>query len=101
MYTLQIVYRRPQELEANPANSRVHTATQVRQVARSITTFGFLTPVLIDDKDIIVAGHCRAEAAKLNGLTSIPTIRVEHLTKAQQRAYTIAGCSPSAPMAQI
>ena len=87
---MKITYRDPQDLRPNPSNSRLHTPEQIRQVARSIKTFGFLSPVLTDEKDLIVAGHCRAEAAKHNGLTSIPTIRVEHLTEAQKRAFIIA-----------
>ncbi len=83
-------HRDPQQLKPNPAHSRAHTEAQVRQVARSIKSFGFLSPVLVDENDFIVAGHCRADAAKLNGLSSIPTIRVEHLTEAQKRAFIVA-----------
>lgn len=90
MYSLLVTYRSPIELKPNPANSRTHTPAQVRQVARSIKAFGFLSPVLLDENDLIVAGHCRVEAAKLNGLSSIPAIRVEHLTHAQKRAFIVA-----------
>ncbi len=35
-------------------------------------------------------GHGRVEAAKLLGMGDIPTVRVDHLTPAQVRAYVIA-----------
>jgi ParB-like chromosome segregation protein Spo0J len=45
---------------------------------------------LADDDQTILAGHGRVEAAKLLGLTSVPTIRLSHLTDADKRAYVIA-----------
>ena len=52
--------------------------------------FGFVNPVLIDGMNGIVAGHARVEAAKLLGMTDVPTVRVDHFTPAQLRAYVIA-----------
>ena len=46
--------------------------------------------MLIDDEDRIIAGHGRVAAAKLLGIATVPTIRLEHLTEAQKRAYVIA-----------
>jgi hypothetical protein len=65
-------------------------AKQIRQVADSIRTFGFTSPVLIDAEHTILAGHCRVEAAKLLGLQAAPCIRIETLTPAEKRAYVIA-----------
>ena len=45
---------------------------------------------MVDDDLTVLAGHGRVEAAKLLGLTSIPTIRLSHLTEADKRAYVIA-----------
>ena len=52
--------------------------------------FGFTVPALIDEANRILAGHGRLEAAKLLGLTSIPCVRVSHMSEAQKRAYIIA-----------
>jgi DNA modification methylase len=46
--------------------------------------------VLIDADGNIVAGHGRVEAARLLGYASVPTIRLDHLTEGQLRAYVIA-----------
>jgi DNA modification methylase len=86
----QISYRSPAELKPRTNNPRTHTAEQIRQIARSIRTFGFLNPVLIDSADGIIAGHGRIEAAKLVGMNDVPTVCVDHLTAAQVRAYVIA-----------
>jgi len=71
-------------------NSRVHTTEQIQQICDSIVEFGFTNPILIDDKNEIVAGHARVEAAKKLTLEKVPTISVAHLTQEQKRAYVIA-----------
>lgn len=71
-------------------NARKHSKKQIKQVAESIQTFGFINPVVVDGKNTIVAGHARVAAAQLLGLETVPTIRVEHLCEAQLRAYMLA-----------
>ncbi len=71
-------------------NPRTHTRKQVRQISESIETFGWTNPVLIDDEGGVIAGHGRLEAAKLLGIQSVPTIRLENMSEAQKRAYVIA-----------
>jgi DNA modification methylase len=77
-------------LRANPRNARTHSNKQRRQIAASLREFGFLNPVLIDDNNMILAGHGRVEAARLEGFNAVPVIRFDHLTEAQKRAYVIA-----------
>jgi len=90
MTTLKISYKDPDQLKKRPRNPRTHTPKQIKQIAASIKEFGFISPVLIDGSDEIIAGHGRVEAAKLVGMSDVPTVRVDHLTPAQIRAYVIA-----------
>jgi len=71
-------------------NSRTHSRRQVKQIAKSIERFGFNNPILIDDDKQIIAGHGRAEAARLIGMTMVPTVRLSHLSEADKRAYILA-----------
>lgn len=71
-------------------NARSHSARQIRQIADSITRFGFTNPVLIDGAGGIVAGHGRVAAAKLLGLGEVPTLSLAHLSDAERRAYVLA-----------
>ena len=71
-------------------NSRTHSDEQVNQVASSIKEFGFTSPVLIDEKGGIIAGHGRVMAAKKLNLEEVPCITLEGLTEAQRKAYIIA-----------
>jgi len=45
---------------------------------------------LIDENNGIVAGHCRAMAAKKLKLEEVPCIELTGLTEAQRKAYVIA-----------
>jgi hypothetical protein len=71
-------------------NSRTHSDEQVAQIAASIKEFGFNNPVLVDKDNGIIAGHGRVQAARRLGLTEVPCVRLEHLTKTQRKAYIIA-----------
>ena len=87
---LKITYKDPNQLRPRAKTPRTHSAKQIKQIAASIKEFGFISPILIDGADGIIAGHGRAEAAKLIGMNDVPTVRVDHLTPAQIRAYVIA-----------
>jgi len=85
-----VTYRSPAELTIAPANPRVHTPRQIKQIARSITVFGFLIPIIIDEAGRVLVGVGRLMAAMELGSTEIPTVQVTHLSEAQKKAFTIA-----------
>jgi ParB-like chromosome segregation protein Spo0J len=74
----------------NPRNARTHSAQQIQQIARSIERFGFNNPVLVDQNNRVIAGHGRVAAAKSLGHDVVPTLRIEHLSDEEKRAYIIA-----------
>jgi len=85
-----VVYRSLRELRADPANPRVHSPRQIRQIAESIEVFGFNVPVLIDANLNVIAGHGRLKACELLGWSEVPTIVLDHLSSAQTRAFMLA-----------
>src|SRR3990167_714875 len=72
------------------SNSRTHSDEQIDQVYKSIQEFGFTNPLLIDENNGIIAGHCRLEAANRLGLGEVPCIVLDGLSEAQKIAYVIA-----------
>ncbi|MCZ6860906.1 MAG: site-specific DNA-methyltransferase [Alphaproteobacteria bacterium] len=78
------------QLQPFPDHARCHPAAQIRTLARSIETFGFNTPIVIDDRNHILAGHARVEAARRLGLDTVPAVRVTDLTEAEKRAFVLA-----------
>ncbi|HET9063061.1 MAG TPA: DNA methyltransferase, partial [Candidatus Binatia bacterium] len=77
-------------LKARSRNPRTHSEKQIGQITESVDRFGFTTPILIDADQTVIAGHGRIEAAKRLGMTELPTIRLDHMTEAEIRAYVIA-----------
>ena len=88
--SLVVVYQPVSTLISYPHNARVHSSHQIRQIASSITEFGFTNPILIDKNNTIIAGHGRLLAAQMLGMDRVPTIRLETLTQSQVRAYILA-----------
>ena len=62
----------------------------VKYVAESIKEFGFKVPIVIDDNNIIVAGHTRWKAAKKLGISECPCIVASDLTDEQIKAFRLA-----------
>lgn len=71
-------------------NAKKHDEAQVAKLAGSIREFGFNNPVLIDADNGIIAGHGRVMAAQKLGLSSVPCLRLSHLSETQKRAYILA-----------
>src|SRR5712671_3185403 len=87
---ISIVYRAIDQLKPDPANPRLHSKKQIRQIANSIETFGFNVPVLVDAELNVIAGHGRLLAGRELGWSEVPTLCLDHLTPAQARAFAIA-----------
>jgi DNA modification methylase len=85
-YSLKSVH----ELTANPRNARTHSESQIKKLAKSIKEFGFINPIIHDDKGVILAGHGRLAAAQKLGIEQVPAIDARHLTEQQKRAYMLA-----------
>jgi DNA methylase/ParB-like nuclease domain len=86
---LAIIYLPISEVRLN-RNPRRHSDRQIKEIGRSIQTFGNVIPIVIDQTGTILAGHGRWLASQRLGHSVIPTIRIEHLTKAQGRAFMVA-----------
>ena len=86
----EVVYRPINDLKPDPANPRQHSKKQIRQIAKSIETFGFNVPVLVDVELNVIAGHGRLLACRELAITEVPTLRLDHLTSTQIRAFMIA-----------
>ena len=89
-HRIAIVSRRIADLTLDPKNPRVHSNTQLKKLARSIKRFGFIVPVLIDTNGRVISGHGRIVSASRLGWEEVPTIRIEHLTPEELKAFQIA-----------
>lgn len=88
---LTVTWRDPKELIMYAKNSKLHPPEQIQQIANSITEFGFLDPIAIDENGEILEGHGRYLAAvDILNLKSVPTFQVLGLTEEQKIAYRVA-----------
>lgn len=91
MHDLEIVYLPPGDLTPYENNARKHAPHDVDAIIASIKKFGFSDPIGIwSDKNIIVEGHGRQQAAIKLGIDKVPCIRLDHMTDEQRRAYALA-----------
>lgn len=90
MSQLQIRYVSPDELRPHPRNARNHSERQIEKIAASIRSFGFNSPVIVDDDGQILAGHGRVLAAVTLGLEEVPSVALRHLSESQRRAFMLA-----------
>jgi len=74
----------------NPHNARVHSDSQVAELAASLREYKFTRPLLVDENGVLLAGHGTLQAARHLGLQEVPVIVIAHLTELQKRAYMIA-----------
>ena len=87
---LEIKWVAPETLKPNPHNARTHSKKQVRQIAGSISAFGFVVPIVADETKTILLGHGRCEAARTESLDQVPVIFLEGLSDARKRALVVA-----------
>ncbi len=87
---LQVEYRPTETLRPADRNARTHSPKQIRQIADSIRRFGFTNPILTNGNGQVMAGHGRLAAALQLGLPQVPTLGLDYLTPAEQRAYVLA-----------
>src|SRR4029077_16814273 len=71
-------------------NARLHSSANIAKLSASIKEFGWTTPILVDEADVILAGHGRLLAARALLLEQVPCLRIPGLSSAQKRAYRVA-----------
>ena len=87
---MEIVMRKVSELTPYGLNAKKHDDKQVANVANSIKRFGWQQPIVIDEQDVVVIGHCRLMAAKKLGLKEVPVTVASGLTEDEIKELRIA-----------
>jgi ParB-like chromosome segregation protein Spo0J len=70
-------------------NARRHSPAQLQQIEESIKKFGFLSPIVIDKNNVVQAGNGRLMAATKLGMTEVPCIQANGLSKDELRAFAL------------
>jgi hypothetical protein len=87
---MQIEHINPRALKPHPCNSRIHPSEQIAALIASFAEFGFKGAIVIDEDNIILAGHGRTKAAIQAEMETIPCQRVTGWSDDRKRAYVIS-----------
>lgn len=87
---MEVVIKKINQLHPYENNARKIPQKAVDAVAESIHRYGFRNPILVDAKNVIVAGHTRLLAAKQLNLTEVPCIEIHDLADEKVKALRIA-----------
>jgi DNA modification methylase len=87
---LKVTHAPISSLRPDPRNPRIHTKKHVQQIAKSIESFGFNVPLLIDAEGRVIGGHGRLQAAQFLGWSEVPVISLKHMSEAQIRGFAVA-----------
>lgn len=87
---LNVEYVEIDKLKAFDRNPRTHSKEQIQQIATSMTKFGWVNPILVDENYEIIAGHGRLLAGKEIGYTKVPVAQLKHLSKQEKLALLVA-----------
>ncbi len=71
-------------------NPRLHSDTQIENLANAIKEWGWTSPILIDEESNVIAGHGRLFAAQKLQIEDVPCIIAKGWTDNQKKAYVIA-----------
>jgi len=87
---LQIEYRPTEELRSPSVELRRYHKRHREHLLQGVRKYGILLPILIDKDVQVVDGSQVLLAAREIGLTEVPTVTLEHLSKEETRALRIA-----------
>lgn len=77
------------ELSLDPNNARKHPVKNIDSIKGSLKKFGIQKPIVIDAKNIVIAGNGTLEAAKELGWTHIDVV-VTELDELGKMAFALA-----------
>lgn len=86
---MEIIYKSPSELKPFQKNPYNHPEKQLTMLKKSMREFGFTSPILVSQDNMVIAGHARLKAAQEIGLSEVPTIFID-LPYEKAVAYVIA-----------
>ena len=86
---MEIINKKIEDLIPYEKNPRKNDEA-VEYVANSIKEFGFKVPIVIDENNVIIAGHTRLKASKELGLKEVPCIIADDLSEEQIKAFRLA-----------
>lgn len=86
----KIERRKVADLVPYALNAREHSNEQIAQIKASIESFGLTFAPLVDENNVLIAGHGRVLALQQMRVAECPVIVARGWTEDQKKAYRIA-----------
>lgn len=80
----EVVIMDIEKLIDNPNNVKIHTQEQIELIKKSIDKLGFNSIVVIDEDNMILAGHGRVLALKETGEKTVPCLKISNLSEEEK-----------------
>lgn len=80
----EVVIVEIERLIDNPNNIKIHTQEQIELIKKSIDKLGFNSIVVIDEDNMILAGHGRVLALKETGEKTVPCLKISNLNEEEK-----------------
>lgn len=81
--SLEIVIKNVADIKPDPENPKDHSDEQIEKLCRSMET-AWTNPIIVDENNMVIAGHGRLLAAQKLKLDRVPCIILTGLTEAEK-----------------
>ena len=87
---MKVVKMKLADLVKPEKNVRIHTEQQIKEFRRSVEMFGQIRPIVVDEKNIILAGSGLYDTLVAMGKDTADVYRYDNLTENQKKKLMIA-----------
>ncbi len=87
---MKVVKMKLAELVKPEKNVRIHTEQQIREFRKSVEMFGQIRPIVVDEKNIILAGNGLYDTLIAMGKDTADVYQYDNLTENQKKKLMIA-----------
>lgn len=87
---MEVITMKLADLVKPEKNVRIHTEQQLKEFQRSVTMFGQIRPIVIDENNIILAGNGLYDTLVAMGRDTADVYRYDNLTENQKKKLMIA-----------
>ena len=87
---MEVITMKLADLVKPEKNVRIHTEQQLKEFRRSVTMFGQIRPIVIDENNVILAGNGLYDTLVAMGKDTADVYRYDNLTENQKKKLMIA-----------
>ena len=87
---MKVIKMKLADLVKPEKNVRIHTEQQLKEFQRSVTMFGQIRPIVIDENNVILAGNGLYDTLVAMGKDTADVYRYDSLTENQKKKLMIA-----------